>query len=182
MKGACRMHKSLHGFGGSIGPWNRNWTNAGGDSGPRPSRVIWAGAGNGGRSGDWVVPDHDHRRHGRVDSASQTTCGGGDAGTAAGAGRRPLAETDPGLLAALEALIEPTTRGDPESPLRGPQDIRRLADELTREDHPWVRSRWPSCCGKRDTACKPTARHGKGPRTPTATPSSSTSTRASSGS
>jgi hypothetical protein len=55
----------------------------------------------------------------------------------AGAGRRPLAETDPGLLAALEALIEPTTRGDPQSPLRWTcKSIRRLADELTRENHP----------------------------------------------
>jgi len=35
-----------------------------------------------------------------------------------GGGRRPLSETDPELLAALEALIEPVTRGDPESPLR----------------------------------------------------------------
>jgi len=54
-----------------------------------------------------------------------------------GGGRRPLAETDPGLLAALEALIEPTARGDPESPLRWTcKSIRRLADELTRENHP----------------------------------------------
>jgi len=54
-----------------------------------------------------------------------------------GGGRRPLSEMDPGLLEALEALIEPTTRGDPESPLRWTcKSIRRLADELTREDHP----------------------------------------------
>ena len=54
-----------------------------------------------------------------------------------GGGRRPLAETDPDLLAALETLIEPTTRGDPESPLRWTcKSIRRLADELTRENHP----------------------------------------------
>jgi hypothetical protein len=54
-----------------------------------------------------------------------------------GGGRRPLSETDPGLLAALEALIEPATRGDPESPLRWTcKSIRRLADELTRENHP----------------------------------------------
>src|SRR5579862_2749422 len=54
-----------------------------------------------------------------------------------GGGRRPLAETDPGLLSALEALIEPATRGDPESPLRWTcKSIRRLADELTRENHP----------------------------------------------
>ena len=54
-----------------------------------------------------------------------------------GGGRRPLTETDTGLLAALEMLIEPTTRGDPESPLRWTcKSTRRLADELTRQNHP----------------------------------------------
>ncbi len=54
-----------------------------------------------------------------------------------GGGRRPLSETDPGLLAALEALVEPASRGDPESPLRWTcKSIRRLADELTRQNHP----------------------------------------------
>ena len=53
-----------------------------------------------------------------------------------GGGRRPLTETDPGLMAALEALIEPATRGDPESPLRWTcKSTRRLADELTRGHH-----------------------------------------------
>ena len=36
----------------------------------------------------------------------------------AGAGRKELAEQDPHLLQALEALIDPDTRGDPMSPLR----------------------------------------------------------------
>ena len=54
-----------------------------------------------------------------------------------GGGRRPLAQTDSGLRAALEALIEPTTRGDPESPLRWTcKSLRRLAEELTRQEHP----------------------------------------------
>lgn len=54
-----------------------------------------------------------------------------------GGGRRPLAETDPDLLKALESLVEPTSRGDPESPLRWTcKSIRRLAEELTRENHP----------------------------------------------
>jgi hypothetical protein len=58
-----------------------------------------------------------------------------------GGGRKSLTETDPGLLAALEALIEPTTRGDPESPLRWTcKSTRNLADELTRQNHP-VRAR-----------------------------------------
>ncbi len=54
-----------------------------------------------------------------------------------GGGRKPLTETDPGLMAALEVLIEPATRGDPESPLRWTcKSTRRLADELTRTRHP----------------------------------------------
>jgi hypothetical protein len=53
-----------------------------------------------------------------------------------GGGRRPLTESDPELLAALEVLIEPTTRGDPESPLRWTcKSTRRLAQELTRQKH-----------------------------------------------
>jgi hypothetical protein len=54
-----------------------------------------------------------------------------------GAGRKPLADTDPGLVAALDALVEPATRGDPQSPLRWTcKSTRRLADELTRQGHP----------------------------------------------
>jgi hypothetical protein len=53
-----------------------------------------------------------------------------------GGGRRPLTETDPGLLSALESLVEPVTRGDPESPLRWTcKSTRRLAEELTRKNH-----------------------------------------------
>src|SRR5271168_5333911 len=47
-----------------------------------------------------------------------------------GGGRRPVTEADPGLLAALESLVEPVTRGDPESPLRWTcKSTRRLAEE-----------------------------------------------------
>jgi hypothetical protein len=54
-----------------------------------------------------------------------------------GAGRRPLTDTDPSLVAALDALVEPATRGDPQSPLRWTcKSTRRLADELTRQGHP----------------------------------------------
>ena len=38
---------------------------------------------------------------------------------------------------ALEALVEPGTRGDPESPLRWTcKSTRRLAEELTHQEHP----------------------------------------------
>lgn len=54
-----------------------------------------------------------------------------------GGGRRPLTATDPALLSALVALIEPTTRGDPESPLRWTcKSTAQLAGELTQQRHP----------------------------------------------
>lgn len=53
-----------------------------------------------------------------------------------GAGRKRLTESDPALLTALEALVEPLTRGDPESPLRWTcKSTRRLAAELTSQGH-----------------------------------------------
>ena len=54
-----------------------------------------------------------------------------------GAGR-PLAEKrDPGLVDALDALVEPTARGDPESPLRWTcKSTRNLADALSAGGHP----------------------------------------------
>src|SRR5580704_19603576 len=54
-----------------------------------------------------------------------------------GAGRKNIIERDPKLLAALDRLIEPATRGDPESPLRWIcKSTRNLAAELTRRKHP----------------------------------------------
>jgi hypothetical protein len=54
-----------------------------------------------------------------------------------GAGRPTAVDRDPGLLAALDALVEPTSRGDPESPLRWTcKSTRKLADELTALGHP----------------------------------------------
>ena len=48
-----------------------------------------------------------------------------------GAGRPSVEERTPGLVAALEALIDPVTRGDPESPLRWTsKSTRKLATEL----------------------------------------------------
>ena len=53
-----------------------------------------------------------------------------------GGGRKPLIEHDPTLLRDLEALVEPTTRGDPQSGLRWTcKSLRKLADELGRQGH-----------------------------------------------
>ena len=54
----------------------------------------------------------------------------------AGAGRPRTVDRDATLRSDLEALIEPTSRGDPESPLRWTcKSIRRLAEELTHKGH-----------------------------------------------
>ncbi len=55
----------------------------------------------------------------------------------AGAGRKRAEQVDPGLVAALDALVEPVTRGDPESPLRWTaKSLNTLAGELTAQGHP----------------------------------------------
>jgi hypothetical protein len=54
-----------------------------------------------------------------------------------GGGRKRQTELDPNLPVALEQLIEPATRGDPESPLRWTcKSTTRLASELTGQGHP----------------------------------------------
>jgi hypothetical protein len=54
-----------------------------------------------------------------------------------GGGRKSAAASDPGLLEALESLIEPREVGDPVSPLRWTTaSLRDLARELTYAEHP----------------------------------------------
>ena len=53
-----------------------------------------------------------------------------------GAGRKKTVEKDPTLLEDLDRLVDPVTRGDPESPLRWTcKSVRRLAEELEHEGH-----------------------------------------------
>lgn len=55
---------------------------------------------------------------------------------ASGGGRRRLADKDASLLHDLDALVEPTARGDPMSPLRWTcKSTYRLAEELNRQGH-----------------------------------------------
>ena len=54
----------------------------------------------------------------------------------AGAGRPKLAQADPGLVPALLALVEDSSRGDPESPLAWTtKSAKHLSDELTAGGH-----------------------------------------------
>ena len=53
-----------------------------------------------------------------------------------GAGRKRAIDKDSTLLADLDRLVDPVTRGDPESPLRWTcKSVRRLAEELGQEGH-----------------------------------------------
>ena len=53
-----------------------------------------------------------------------------------GAGRPRLTDSDPELLGALEALVDPDTRGDPESPLRwSSKSLQKLAGALVAAGH-----------------------------------------------
>jgi transposase len=53
-----------------------------------------------------------------------------------GGGRKRLTDHDPTLLADLEAMVEPTSRGDPESPLRWTcKSTRQLAAALQKQGH-----------------------------------------------
>jgi hypothetical protein len=58
-----------------------------------------------------------------------------------GAGRPRKAETDPGLLPALESLVRDSVRGDPQSPLTWTtRSVRNLAGELSAAGHPCAAS------------------------------------------
>lgn len=53
-----------------------------------------------------------------------------------GGGRKPAAVADPGLVAALQRLVDPVTRGDPESPLLWvSKSTRHLAEALRLQGH-----------------------------------------------
>jgi hypothetical protein len=66
----------------------------------------------------------------------------------------------------LEALVEPTTRGDPDSPLRWTcKSVRRLAEALHAQGHQASRTLVGELLTRRGIVCKATAR----PRRATAT-------------
>jgi Rhodopirellula transposase DDE domain len=74
----------------------------------------------------------------RESASSAATAPGGVASRTrdAGGGRKRVIERDPTLLRDLEALVDPVTRGDPQSPLRWTcKSTRRLAQELQALGH-----------------------------------------------
>ena len=55
---------------------------------------------------------------------------------AKGGGRKQLTEIYPGLLQSLDKLVEPTSKGDPENPLRWTsKSTRKLSEELAKQNY-----------------------------------------------
>ena len=53
-----------------------------------------------------------------------------------GGGRKRSTDKDPSLMKDIEYLVEPVTRGDPESPLRWTcKSVRKISDELKKMGH-----------------------------------------------
>ena len=77
------------------------------------------------------------KRKGRPKTTAQSPGSGGTTRVRApGGGRKRLIDIDASLLADLDALVEPTSRGDPMSPLRWTcKSTTRLAAELARKGH-----------------------------------------------
>ena len=93
-----------------------------------------------------------------------------------GGGRKRTVDQDATLLHDLEQLVEPVSRGDPESPLRWTcKSVRKLAAELNRQGHQVSHRLVANCSRIWATACRPTARPARVRRTRIGTPSSSTS-------
>lgn len=80
-----------------------------------------------------------------------------------GGGRKPLAARDLNLVAALEALVEPTTRGDPMSPLRWTcKSTRKLAKALTDQGHEVSHSKVAHLLGELDYSLQSTRKSLEG--------------------
>src|SRR3954447_7978023 len=106
------------------------WAMVGSPRSPRPAARRGRGSPRG--SPSWR-PGRRRWGGGAAREAGRAPRGGVRRG---GGGRKPLTATDPALLAALLALVEPTRRGDPCSPLCWTTlSTRRLAAELSSAGH-----------------------------------------------
>jgi hypothetical protein len=85
-----------------------------------------------------------------------------------GGGGKPAIETGPGLLAALNDLVQSSIRGDPEAALLWvSKSQRHLAAALAEKGFTGEARNWSAgCCAVSASACRPTARRAKGPGRP----------------
>jgi hypothetical protein len=84
-----------------------------------------------------------------------------------GGGRKSLTALDPHLIEAMETLVEPATRGDPESPLRWTcKSTRRLAEELAAQGHRVSRTRVADLLKEQGYSLQSNAKTREGARHP----------------
>ena len=96
----------------------------------------------------------------------------------AGGGRRALRENDPGLVGALEHLVEPATLGDPMRPLIWvSKSMEKLAAALTEMGHPISADTVRKELVKLGFSRQSNRKADEGRIIPTAMPSSNISTR-----
>jgi hypothetical protein len=92
-----------------------------------------------------------------------------------GGGRKRRRDLDPGLVPTLEALVDPDTRGDPESPLRWTsKSTRELAEALGAAGHPVSDDTVGRLLGEQGYTLQRTRKTWKAPSIPIVTPSSAT--------
>lgn len=96
---------------------------------------------------------------------------------AAGGGRRRAEEHHPGLVAALDALVEPESREDPMTALRwSSKSLRTLARELGDQGYQVSATLVGRLLARRGYSLQGNAKTVEGTSTPTPMPSSATST------
>src|SRR2546430_1107858 len=113
------------GAGGPGGPGGRGGTGGGGGGERGGGGGVRGGGGGGGGP-----PDRGARGAGGAAGGPERR------GRGHGGGRKPVTATDPRLVPALLAMVDPGARGDPESPLQWTlKSTRELARALTAAGH-----------------------------------------------
>ena len=86
---------------------------------------------------------------------------------ARGGGRKPITATDSTVLTDLERLVDPTTRGDPESPLRWTcKSVRELAKTLQSQGHKIGRQKVAHLLAKLDYSLQANRKKREGAQNP----------------
>ena len=112
---ACRRHASSNGFDRSSPTSLKTWMSEDGGVGPPVKRLSGKRRNHCGRRRYGYFGSNDSQRdQGTQRSQSAAT----RPPSAPGGGRKSRTDEQPGLVAALEKLVEPDSRGDPQSPLR----------------------------------------------------------------
>ena len=147
-------------------------------------RRIWLGSearelGSGGVGivADAVAVSPDTVRRGRTELDDPQPLAVGRSRGPGGGRKRRAEEHDPGLPAALDKLVDPDSRGDPMTPLRWTsKSLRGLAEQLRSQGHQVSATLVGRLLHEAGYSLQANSKTLEGASTPTAMPSSATST------